>query len=73
VKEGGVQVSLACCTTIPPRSRLFVKISLVTEGCNKILKSEFPKTVVLEPVEIRMVWSLAILRVSSVESAQIPI
>jgi hypothetical protein len=45
---------LACCTTIPPRSMVVVKTNLVTEDREKILKSEFPKTVVLEPVEIKV-------------------
>jgi hypothetical protein len=31
-----------------------VKTNLVTESRQKILKSEFPKTVVLEPVEIKI-------------------
>jgi hypothetical protein len=30
------------------------KANLVTEGRDKILKSGYPKTVVLEPVEIRV-------------------
>ena len=54
VREGGVRAILACCTTVPPRSMAIVKTNLVTGSRDKILKSEFPETVVLEPVEICM-------------------
>jgi len=38
--------------TIPPWSVAIVKTNLVTDDCNKILKSEFPEAVVIKHVEI---------------------